>query len=246
MQVRFFGTGRAMTYGGARLAFAPITEARIDSEMRGTLPGVPMTRSAYVVQNDFGPFGFAFGQPSPGELCMYAWQQLRAAEDGRPPFASNGAIQIRVRLCEAGASEKQLLAFMYGFTINGSVDDPNWNPYGSPPPMREGLGRSGDPIWPGAEPVLPGATTVPALKAETVPVRPAAPRRTAAPARQTAAAPVRPVLQRGMEQVVVPSPVHAAPSSVTLPEAGARSSAPSGSATMVPSPCTAASADGCQ
>ena len=258
VQVRFFGTSRAMTYGGDRLSFAPITEARIDSEMRGTLPGVPMVRSAYAVQNDFGPFGFAFGQAASGDLCMYAWQQLRAAEGEKPPFANNGAIQIRVRLCETGASEKQLLAFMYGFTINGSVDNPNWNPYGSPPPVRERLGQSGDPVWPGAEPVIPEAATMPALKTASVPQRQPAPRRAVpAPVRETVAAPVRPVLPQGMEQVVVPSPsrtISPSASDVRVPppvsaapsENVVRTPAPTGSRSVVPSPCAVADTGGCQ
>ncbi len=251
VQVRFFGTARAMNYGGGHLAFAPITEARVDSEMRGTLPGVPMARASYLVQNDFGPFGYAFGQPSPGELCMYGWQQLRAAEGERPPFANGGAIQIRVRLCDAGATEKQLLAFMYGFTINGSVDNPNWNPYGSPPPLRDRLGQSGAPVWPGAEPVMPDAVTMPALKTGSIPQAAPAPRRRAAPApvSEPAMAPTRPALPQGMEQVVVPSPVRAAPApAVALPAGRAPAAVavptPAASGTIVPSPC--ADADLCR
>ncbi|MCB1487515.1 MAG: cellulose biosynthesis protein BcsN, partial [Bauldia sp.] len=73
------------------------------------------------------------------------------------------------RLCDARASEQQLLSVMYGFTIVGYLPSPLWNPYGKPPPVSESLGGVSAPF----EPTLP---------VEPKPVRPAPSRPKPAPA----------------------------------------------------------------
>jgi hypothetical protein len=57
-------------------------------------------------------------------------------------------IQIRLRLCDARASERQLLGIVYGYTVTGTFDGDIWNPYGAPPPADPALGQTGAPIYP--------------------------------------------------------------------------------------------------
>lgn len=232
VQMRLYGTRNDLRYRDDHLRFRTVTEAGIDAEMRGTLPGIPMKRSPYLVQNDYGAFGYAFGRPSPTELCLYAWQQLRTPEGEKPPFAGFGAVQIRVRLCETGATERKLLAFMYGYSIIGAVDDMRWNPYGSPGPVSDRLGHSGNPIYP---PELSGGAAEDAEAPRPAAVAAARPARRAAPPVEPA-----PVALPGADQVVVPSPVRA---SAAAHPAVTAAPAPSAGGTIVPSPaCVGANA----
>lgn len=146
----FFGTRNFSPMNGNNLTYQSITDRRIDVEMREELPSVRMVRSPYYVQNNYGPFGYAFGRGSGSDLCMYGWQQIRPDRDSLSAFGQAGTIQIRVRFCEAGASEDDLLGIMYGYTINAVVGSYGWNPYGEqagPPPL---LGATGAPTYPRA------------------------------------------------------------------------------------------------
>ncbi|MCB1486996.1 MAG: cellulose biosynthesis protein BcsN, partial [Bauldia sp.] len=115
----------------------------------------------------YGPFGFATGIAKTGDRCLYAWQQIARHQDQILPMI--GSVGIRLRLCDAHASEQQLLSVMYGFTIVGYLPSPMWNPYGNPPPVSESLGGASAPF----EPTLP---------VEPKPVRPAPSRPAPAPA----------------------------------------------------------------
>lgn len=130
VKVSLFGTSGLMRYGENRLAFQPLTESRVGAELRRTFPGLAMVRSPYLTHNSYGSFGYAVGRPASGETCLYAWQLIRA-KDGEAASGS-GAIDLRVRLCDRGASEASLLQFMYGLTITAAVDAKGWNPYGTP------------------------------------------------------------------------------------------------------------------
>ena len=144
----FFGTRNYARMNGNSLSYQSITDRRIDEEMRERLPGVRMVRSPYYVQNNYGPFGYAFGRGRGDDLCMYGWQQIRPGQDSLAAFGQAGTIQVRVRFCEAGASEDDLLGIMYGYTIAAAVDAFGWNPYGEqagPPPL---LGETGAPTYP--------------------------------------------------------------------------------------------------
>jgi hypothetical protein len=55
---------------------------------------------------------------------------------------------VRLRLCEAGASEKDLLSVMYGYTLTGSFASEQWNPYGAPAGIDSRLGADAQPIYP--------------------------------------------------------------------------------------------------
>jgi hypothetical protein len=123
-------------------------DAAIGREMRALLPGISMRRSPLYVQNGFGPFGYATGSTAAGDLCLYAWQRLSSG----PSLVSSGSVQIRLRLCQARATEQSLLATMYGFTVNASFADKRWNPFGPAPSADPRLGARGQPIRPDAVP----------------------------------------------------------------------------------------------
>jgi hypothetical protein len=167
-------TGRGRDDLGNR----PLAISNIAAEMREAFPGVAMSRSALFVQNEYGPFGYAVGRASSGDTCVYAWQRI--AGTPRPPllFRSNGALELRLRLCEAGASEPQLLSVMYGVRIRAFFPGVAWNPYGAPPPPDAAIGQAGTPIYPtgagGYEPVLADAPAAPVQQARTRPARRAA------------------------------------------------------------------------
>jgi hypothetical protein len=158
LTVQLFGTTSPFKLSSNTLTSTPVTQAGTASEMRRALPGVRMARSLFYVQNSYGPFGYAFGRGAGTDLCIYAWQQVRAPTGTISPFANYGSIQIRLRVCEAGATEQKLLAIMYQFTILGAVDAGGWNPYGEPGPVSPALGGIGAPTYPGPasmEPMVP-------------------------------------------------------------------------------------------
>jgi hypothetical protein len=166
IKVQMFGTESTFSQGDNGLGVHSITDGRIAAEMRKALPRVPMARSQFYVQNAYGPFGYAFGRGSGADLCFYAWQQIRSRPQSMSPVANYGVIQIRVRTCEANATEAKLLSLMYNFTITASVDAPGWNPYGASRGLNPAIGATGAPIYPRAsspEPIV-----------QTLPPRPAA------------------------------------------------------------------------
>ncbi|WP_197312320.1 cellulose biosynthesis protein BcsN [Methylobrevis albus] len=196
IRVQFFGPVDGMAAGDTRLANRPLGQSDFAAEFRELLPGVPMKTSPYYVQNRYGPFGYAVGVSSAGDLCLYAWQRIRAPDMSSTLFSKQGTIQLRLRLCEAGVSEETLLSVMYGLSINAFFKSGSWNPYGDPLPPPETLGRPGAPIYPGGQagftPVLTGVAAAP--PADSAPR--AAVRRSAAPAAPV----VMPVVQ------TIPSP----------------------------------------
>lgn len=143
LRVQLFGSmGREA--GDTRLPDRMLSQADIGREMRQLLPGVAMQRSPLYAQNGYGPFGYAIGR-SGIDLCIYAWQRISGTQAGAP-FANIGSAQIRLRVCRSGASERGLLAIMYGYTINASLPG-GWNPHGVPAPDPR-LGAPGQVIVP--------------------------------------------------------------------------------------------------
>ncbi|UIY29989.1 cellulose biosynthesis protein BcsN [Neorhizobium galegae] len=95
LKAQFFGTVSPFKLSDNKLTSTPVTEAGIASEMRRALPGVRMVRSSFFVQNNYGPFGYAFGRGAGNDLCMYGWQQVRSPSGTISPLANHGSIQIR-------------------------------------------------------------------------------------------------------------------------------------------------------
>lgn len=138
------------TSGTSGAPYRMISESGISREMFSAVPGVPMTRSATFLQNSYGPFGYASGRSRDGDTCIFAWQQVRSSRSAMTQARNFGMIQVRLRLCDARATERQLLAVVYGYTIIGTFDGEIWNPYGSQQGADPTIGRTGNPIYPDA------------------------------------------------------------------------------------------------
>ncbi|NNH85328.1 cellulose biosynthesis protein BcsN [Rhizobium laguerreae] len=147
LKVEFFGASGA-NLGAGNAGFSKINESGIAREVARSAPGVPMATSATFLQNAYGPFGYASGRNRAGDTCLYAWQQIRSSTAANTLARNFGMIQLRLRLCDARASERQLLGIVYGYTVTGTFDGELWNPYGNPPPADVALGRTGAPIYP--------------------------------------------------------------------------------------------------
>ena len=147
LKVQFLGASGANP-GAGNASYRMIREGDIVREMARSVPGVPMATSATFLQNSYGPFGYASGHSRAGDTCLYAWQQVRSSQSAHTQARNFGMIQIRLRLCDARASERQLLGIVYGYTVTGTFDGDIWNPYGAPPPADPALGQTGAPIYP--------------------------------------------------------------------------------------------------
>ncbi|TDK35142.1 cellulose biosynthesis protein BcsN [Rhizobium deserti] len=252
LTVQLFGTTSPFKMSSNTLTSTPVTQAGTASEMRRALPGVRMARSLFYVQNSYGPFGYAFGRGAGTDLCIYAWQQVRAPTGTISPFANYGSIQIRLRVCEAGATEQKLLAIMYHFTILGAVDAGGWNPYGEPGPVSPALGGIGAPTYPrpaGMEPMVPA----PPQRQSVVVRRPAVVTTSAAPQSSpplAAALAPEPIGIRVPSPAIAPSDVvRQAVSAVPSPTIPSVSVAPpagmaAASRVTVPSPSCATQTEG--
>lgn len=247
LKVQLFGTESAYRHADNSLGMSSITEGRISSEMRQSLPRVAMSKSQFYVQNAYGPFGYAFGRGRGSDLCLYAWQQIRTRDQGTP-FANYGVIQIRLRTCEANATEAKLLSVMYNFTINASVDALGWNPYGANREFNSAVGTTGAPIYPRPASSEPIVQTLPPR--QTTSYAPRVQVRRTQPAPRTAAP--QPVVQPQLEPrgPRVPSPFGNGYSSTTGPSDGYGAASSSGTTVpaaqrvAVPSPSCTMATDG--
>jgi hypothetical protein len=249
IKVQIFGTQRTLGYTDNNLRVSSVTEGRIASEMRAAFPRVRMTRSQFFVQNNYGPFGYAFGRGPGTDLCIYAWQQIRSRTVTMSPLANYGVIQIRLRMCEAGATEAQLLSTMYNFTITATVDAPGWNPYGASRGLNPAIGSTSSPIYPrptSAEPIV-----------QTLPQRQSVAYAPRAQVRQVRAAPVsvpetqvtQPEFSPQRPRVPAPSGPGFSPEGANAVErsgepASAGSATTAGQRVTVPSPSCSMTTDG--
>lgn len=228
LRVQVFGPVETQRASGESLRAGFLPTKNIHAEMREQMPGVRMQVSSFYVQNKYGAFAYAVGQTKSGTTCFFGWQRITSTGWTQTWIGNKGSIQVRLRLCDDNASEARLLQAMYGFSINASFKDTNWNPYGVPLPPDETLGRPGAPMYP-----------VSASRFETVgePIaepEPAAPRRSA-PRRQQASTtqapqPVQQQIPAPIGPLVPPPPGEVASSStvrnVQVPPAGATMAIP--------------------
>ncbi|WFU08179.1 cellulose biosynthesis protein BcsN [Rhizobium sp. CB3090] len=159
LKVQFLG-GSGSNPGLGSTPYAMISESAISREMAATIPGVRLARSATFVQNSYGPFGYASGQSRAGDTCVYAWQQIQAGQSAPVEQRNFSMVQVRLRLCDAQANERQLLSTVYGYTIAGGFENEALNLYGAPRGADALLGRPGDPIYPDAGGYRNGATPI--------------------------------------------------------------------------------------
>jgi len=148
IDVTFYGPLKAPSDAG-NLKRDTGTLTEIASEMRRKIP-LPMAISPDYAQNTYGPFGFAFGG-TPAGRCLYAWQRIHAQRNIFQEPSARGEISLRLRLCRRGVSDEQLLAVMYGFAFVATLPNPNWNPFGTPPPADPEIGQRGVSINPLAD-----------------------------------------------------------------------------------------------
>ena len=233
LKVRFVG-------GGGRTdapsqSFTRLTEASVRREMIQAAPGVALRRSSAFLQNAYGPFAYAAGASASGDTCLFAWQQIRSRTGGIG--RDFGMIQVRVRLCDRQASERELLSLMYGFTITGNFGGKIWNPYGTPAPLDASIGASGQMIYPDA----PKAPPIAFGYREAKPVPPAPRVRVA-----SKTSPDRPKLPNAPR---VPLPTVNAATPDTIPTPAGTAPSPRTATVTVPSPACLGGkmpATGCQ
>ncbi|HSX76906.1 MAG TPA: cellulose biosynthesis protein BcsN [Shinella sp.] len=222
ISIQAFGPVETAAMPGGTLAFKPVQHSAIRGEMRAALPGRAMAISSNFVRNGYGPFGYAYGRGAGDDGCLYGWQQIRADEADRSRMNSYGSIQIRLRVCQSGAGERELVEMMYGYTVVGGFSGATWNPYGTPASVDSGIG-GGEPLRVAIEERRAPATAVAEAEARVPAVR-----------RQRD---VKPAVRRAEtrdrgEAVIVPSPT------------GGTVSETEGEAVVVPSPVCVTSAAG--
>jgi hypothetical protein len=145
--IRAFRADPADENEPATLADRALSSYAVGRELEDRFPGVAMRVSQAYTQNKYGPFGFATGSPGNGDRCFYGWQRIERT--GRPLLSPvGGAVSIRLRLCERGRTEAELLRAFYGFTFLGYSRAFGWDPFGTPPGPPPELGATGVPIYP--------------------------------------------------------------------------------------------------
>ena len=218
ISIQAFGPAETVAMPGGALAFRPVQHRAIRSEIRTYFPGRTLAISSNFVRNTYGPFGYAYGRGAGDDGCLYGWQQIRSNVAERDRMRDLGMLQIRLRVCQAGASEAELVELMYGYTIVGGFSGETWNPYGAPASVDSQIG-GGEPLRvPVAERRVPAV--VPVEKARPVPV-----------ARRAAEKKVVPAVEASGDVVIVPSPTSGSPAS-------------EGEAVVVPSPVCVTSPSG--
>ncbi len=206
LRIQVFGPVDTGLAGQQKLRAGFLPAKNVNAEMRALIPGVRMKTSALYVQNKYGPFGYASARTASGDTCFYGWQRIASTGFTQTWIGNKGSIQVRLRLCDQNASEGRLLEAMYGYTINASFKDKNWNPYGEPLPPDVALGRPGAPMYPtsGAYAETTGAIAEPAPKRVSTTKSPRASTVTQAPARQPA--PTGPMVPAPPGDEIVSSP----------------------------------------
>ena len=205
IKVEMFGPQRAEDTGKDGLSGGSVRASSISREIRSAFPGVQVATSAEYLQNAYGAFSYASGRGSGDDTCIYAWQHIRSPVDMRQGFKNLGRINVTLRLCQSGVTVRDLLAVMYNYTITGSYDSEGWNPYGTAQSPPEGMGRSGNPIYPVTAtqfPMQPGTQT-PERQPITHTTRPVVRAAVVQPQPQL---PPPPIVGQAPSRVVIPSP----------------------------------------
>lgn len=247
LKIELFGPQRAEDTGKDGLSSGSLRASSISREIRAAVPGASLATSAEYLQNAYGAFSYASGRGSGDDTCIYAWQHIRSPVDMRQGFKNLGRINVTLRLCQSGVTARDLLTVMYNYTITGSYDAEGWNPYGNAQKPAEGMGRSGNPIYPVTAnefPMQPGIQT---------PSRPPVQQTSRSVMRQVVAQPQpqlppepQPITNPAPARVVIPSPTVASPTiarPADVPKPAARAET---RRVVIPSPDCASSGEGSQ
>ncbi|SCX11836.1 hypothetical protein DSM25558_1550 [Agrobacterium sp. DSM 25558] len=245
LKVELYGPQRAEDTGKDGLSSSSLRPSSISREIRSAFPGAHLATSAEYLQNAYGAFSYASGRGAGDDTCVYGWQHIRSPEDMRQGFKNLGRINVTLRLCQSGVTVRDLLTVMYNYTITGSYDAESWNPYGTAQKPPEGMGRSGNPMYPVTAtdvPMQPGTQTPPLAPARTM--RPAVRATVVQPPQPSIQPP--PVVAPVQSRVVIPSPSvnppsGARPADVPRPSAGSETKR-----IAIPSPGCVSSAQGTQ
>lgn len=135
------------------LAYNPLTPQTLRREQLTAVPGVRLAATNNFLRNAYGPLGYASGRSGSGDACLFGWQQIRSRAAPSGIGRDFGMIQVRARLCDQTATERELLNVMYGYTITGTFAGEIWNPYGSAQPVSPLLAYAGQQILPPENPV---------------------------------------------------------------------------------------------
>ncbi|WP_149747116.1 cellulose biosynthesis protein BcsN [Rhizobium sp. RU35A] len=152
LKVRY--TGGISKAGRPSMDYSPITPQTLRREMIVAAPGVRLAANTNFLRNAYGPIGYASGRSSSGDTCLYGWQQIRSRAAPSGIGRDFGMIQVRARLCDHTASERDLLHVMYGYTVTGTFPGEIWNPYGSAEPVSPLMAYAGRQVLP-PDPVVP-------------------------------------------------------------------------------------------
>ncbi len=243
LKIELYGPQRAEDTGKDGLSSSSLRASSISREIRTAFPGAHLATSAEYLQNAYGAFSYASGRGAGDDTCIYGWQLIRSPESMRQGFKNLGRINVTLRLCQSGVTVHDLLTVMYNYTITGSYDAENWNPYGTAQAPPEGLGRSGNPIYPvtgtdvpmqpGTQSPPPSAPPVrrPVVRAAVVQPQPQMP---------------PPAIATSQPRVVIPSPTGMSPD-VSRPAGVPRpANSPEPKRVVIPSPGCSASGQGPQ
>ena len=102
LRIQIFGPVDSSLAGNDKLRAGFLPAKDVKAEMRKLIPGVRMETSAFYVQNNYGPFGYAVGRSASGDTCLYGWQRITSTGMTQTLIGNKGSIQIRLRLCDRG------------------------------------------------------------------------------------------------------------------------------------------------
>lgn len=118
----------------SRRALEAPSHHQLHSEMTGVFGGRALPLHNYVITNDHGPVGLAFGQVEGQGGCAYIWQQVSQSSvqaTDRLPFArAAGVWSVRARLCRERLTLDHAVAFAQGLSL-GAFSDPLFAPLAS-------------------------------------------------------------------------------------------------------------------
>lgn len=246
-KIEMFGPQRAEDTGKDGLSSGSLRASSISREVRSAFPGLQVSTSAEYLQNTYGAFSYASGRGAGDDSCIYAWQYIRSPEDMRQGFKNLGRINVSLRLCQSGVTVRDLLAVMYNYTITGSYDAEGWNPYGTAQKPPEGMGRSGNPIYPVTAtefPMQPGSQTPSGQPAP--PVRRTVMRMPVAQIQPQAPLQPAPMTNPAPSRVVIPAPSVASPTLARPADVPGPAERAETKRVVIPSPDCASSAEGSQ